>query len=292
MKRFTMFLSAVIFFTCTALVIEAKKKKSSEVNSSAQNFRVNYRFWDRQVKCLRSMKGYPENTYEGIQEAILKGYNIIRCEVAFSKDNVPFLCRGGKVPGINGMETTRNYHSSTLSEHEVGLRYGEQFKGIPMASVSEILALCHRTNAILELDCTNKESCPNENYILLYNMVKKHNMLGSVIFYDEAKNLESLLEIDKNVIIDISHSVLADSLDYELSVAAKAAVAEFSIRANMYTPEIGKRIHQAGYMITLWPTESNLEMRKFTKEGIDRLASKTLGPTFHFRLERMAPPEQ
>ena len=68
MKRFTMFLSAVIFFTCTALVIEAKKKKSSEVNSSAQNFRVNYRFWDRQVKCLRSMKGYPENTYEGIQE--------------------------------------------------------------------------------------------------------------------------------------------------------------------------------------------------------------------------------
>ena len=34
MKRFTMFLSAVIFFTCTALVIEAKKKKSSEVNST------------------------------------------------------------------------------------------------------------------------------------------------------------------------------------------------------------------------------------------------------------------
>lgn len=293
MKKIIYLLIFLIGTSCCTQDILAKKKKEQPVTETApQKLRINYRYWDCQVENERGLYGYPENSLPGFMEAILKGYNIVECDVAFSKDNIPVLSRSPKIDLYTlNKGYIKDFTVAELYGMDFGVKKDKKFEGTTVTTLSDILRLCKRTNTIVEINCTDKERFPNENYQIVYNMVKKYGMLGSTIFFDYAQNLETLLDIDPHLLVTIQYDPVNNTLEKELEVARRAEAAEFAIRSSFVSQKLINQIHQEGFMVKLWTVNNFTDMKKFVYMGADRIISQKLGPKFDYIIEKDPPIE-
>ncbi len=293
MKRIVYLLIFLIGTGCFTQDMLAKKKKEQPATESVpQKLRINYRYWDCQVENERGLYGYPENSITGFMEAILKGYNIVECDVAFSKDNVPVLSRSPKIDLYTFQKGyIKDFTSAELYGMDFGVKKDKKFAGTPVTTLSDILRLCKRTNTIVEINCTDKERFPNDKYQIVYNMVKKYGMLGSTIFYDYAQNLETLLDIDQHILVTIKYDPVNNKLENELKVARRAEAAEFAIRSSLVSTKLINQIHQEGFMVKIWSVNNFADMKRFVFMGADRIISQKLGPKFDYIIEKDPPIE-
>lgn len=269
-----------------------KEKKQAESSSSKSCLHINYRYWDCQVENERGLDGFPENTATAFLEAILAGYNMVECDVAFSKDNIPVISYSPKIDrNTFGKGYIKDYTAASLFEMDFGIKKNKKFAGTKIALLSDILRICKRTNTILEINCTDKERFPNDKYEIVYKMVKKFGMLGSTIFYDKAANLETLLDIDPHVLVTISYDPVNSTLEKEFEVAKRAEAAEFAVRSTIVTQKLINQIHEEGFMVKIWTINNILDLKKFVFMGADRVISKKLGPKFDYTIEKDPPIE-
>ena len=286
-----------LIILCSALCLntQAKKKKKeattpTEVVTAFNVQPINPRYWDKQVECHRGFKGFPENTLIGLEEAIMQGFQIVECDVAFSKDDVPILSHDPTIDRCSyGRGLTTDYTIQQLTQMDFGGKKDKKFAGTPITTLKEALMLCRRNNAVIELDCANKKRFPNSKYPIIYNLVKKCGMLNSTIFCDDAENLKTLLDIDPNVIVSISHCISIKDVEKGLEVAKRARFADFSIRNTLVTQPLVNYIHDNGFYVKIWTIDNSAEMKRFVNMGVDHIISNELGPRFDYQIIEVKP---
>jgi len=288
MKK-TFIFCLITLFTVSAIGIQGRKKKDiTESNTPSTKFHINYRYWDKQVINNCGFKGFPENSFIGLEEAVMQGFQTVKCDVAFSKDDVPILSHSPRLErSTYKTGLTTDYTIRELIDFDFGIKTHEKFRGTHVTTLNQILLLCRRNNVMLEIDCSDKERFPNSRYQCLYNYVKKNGMLESTIFCDNAENLETLLDIDPNVIISIHKCINKKDIDKALEVAKRAQAADFSIRKSLVSQTLIDYIHEKGFPIKVWNVDDLNDLKNFVKMGADRIVSKEYGPKFNYRIVEM-----
>ena len=278
------FLLLIAFSFCCLQGNAAKKKEATETPQKLLS--VNYSYWDRQVVSHRGYKGFPENTIIAFEEAIIHGFKIVECDIAFSKDDVAVLSHDATVNRCSNFKgKVSDFEINLLAIMDFGSKTSPEFKGETIATLKELLILCRRNNVMIDLDCANKERFPNSRYQQLYNMIKKYGMLGNVIFTDDAENLKVLLDIDPNVIVSVAHCKTMEDVNKSMEVAKRARYADFTFNYKDLTSEMVKAIHDEGLMVRCWTVDTLEDMKKCVDMGIDKLTSNVLGPKFDYRIK-------
>jgi|GEM_PF-3829385 len=288
MKK-TLIFCLITLFAFSSLDIQGRKKKNiAETTVPPANFHINYRYWDKQAINYCGIKGFPENSFIGFEEAVMQGFQTIKCDVAFTKDDVPILSHSPKLDRCTfNKGLTTDYFIRDLLEMDFGAKTNEKFRGTHVTTLSEVLMLCRRNNVMLEIDCTNKERFPNSRYQRVYDIVKKYGMLESTIFCDEAENLKTLLDIDQNVIISIHKCINKKDIDKALEIAKKAQAADISLRKSLATQTLIDYIHKNGFPVKIWTVDNLDEIKSFVKMGVDRIVTTEYGPKFNYRIIEM-----
>mgnify|MGYP002625143955 CR=1 FL=1 len=293
-------MKSILFFllivSCSAFSLNTQAKKKKKIDSTVNNAVVsqvkpiNYRYWDKQIENHRGYNGFPENTLIGLEEAIMQGFQIVECDVAFSKDGVPILSHDPKIDRCSMAKgLTTDYTIQELSQIDFGYKTNPKYEGTSITTLREALMLCRRNNAIIELDCANKKRFPNDKYEAVYNLVKKCGMLESTIFCDDAENLKVLLDIDPNVIVSISHCISLKDVEKGLDIAKRARFADFSFRHTLITQPLIDYIHGQGFYVKIWTVDELNDMKRFVAMGVDHILSNKLNPKFDYRIIEIKP---
>lgn len=86
---------------------------------------------------------YPENTYESIKAAIAHGFKWIECDIAITKDKIPVLSHDWTIDRCStGKGNVYDMTYNELLQYDFGSWKGEQFKGIKIPKLIDILKLC------------------------------------------------------------------------------------------------------------------------------------------------------
>lgn len=139
---------------------EFERYKVSEIETvNVDNFKYsNYDFALRQGQ----LGGYPENSIAGLLHGKSKGYNHARMSVKFTSDGHAILSHDDylnyKIKNIDGtdVDTSVAISSLTLEElqnnYDFGLYYGEQFRGMKVSTLDELVTAAAYNGIKLDLE--------------------------------------------------------------------------------------------------------------------------------------------
>lgn len=128
-------------------------------NANLDNFSYsNYDFVLRQGQ----INGYPENSIAGLLEGKSKGYNHARMSVKFTSDGHAILSHDDylnyKIKNIDGTDTDSSIAISSLTlaelqnNYDFGLYYGQQFKGMKVSTLDELIMAAAYNGIKLDLE--------------------------------------------------------------------------------------------------------------------------------------------
>lgn len=139
---------------------EFERYRTREIdNVNLDNFRYsNYDFVIRQGQ----LGGYPENSIAGLLNSKSKGYNHARMSVKFTSDGHAILSHDDylnyKIKNIDGTDTDTSIAISSLTLEELennfdfGLYYGQQFKGMKVSTLDELIKAAAYNGIKLDLE--------------------------------------------------------------------------------------------------------------------------------------------
>lgn len=143
---------------------------------------------DKIMKSINHQGWYqiPNQTLLAYKMSKTHGFNYVECDINFTSDNVPVLIHNATINGVarntdgSQIEETIyvNQHTfAELNEYDYGIRFGQKFKGLKLASLEEFIALCKNIglHPYIEL-----KAVATGGYEIMYNIVKKYNMLRNV----------------------------------------------------------------------------------------------------------------
>ena len=139
---------------------EFERYRTREIdNVNLDNFRYsNYDFVIRQGQ----LGGYPENSIAGLLYSKANGYNHARMSVKFTSDGHAILSHDDylnyKIKNIDGTDTDTSVAISSLTLEELennfdfGLYYGQQFKGMKVSTLDELIKAAAYNGIKLDLE--------------------------------------------------------------------------------------------------------------------------------------------
>ncbi len=218
-----------------------------------------------------------ENTlplYEYLIEEL--HYDIVEADIVFTKDDIPVLNHSTTAILYEGKKEWKiDVRSKTLEElrHYSVLR--ERYQSI--ATAEDFIKLGNQKKKCIMLDLTfqNYTFC---HLKVLYNLVKKYNMLDSTIWADPS--IMKLALLDRNLICQFSGSWGKKLLltTFVKSLLCGTTIMSFSyyggeINSFSSIPNIGHRI---GFLMKVATINDHLQAEKFWNIGVDLINTDNL----------------
>ncbi len=159
---------------------------------------------------------YPNNSLSLYDYLINEGFKIVECDVMFTKDNVPILCHDDNLSNFAKDEFGNSVNSkiNTIEYAEI-LKYNFSItnnKIIRVTTLEDLLALCKEKAICIELDL-EKKFLGRHKYKILYELVKKYQMLNMVIWEVSPSDFYTLTSFDNSLIYQIDHTWSFEELD-------------------------------------------------------------------------------
>ena len=198
-----------------------------------------------------------KNILEIYKDAIRKGYHMMECEIALSKDNVLVV--------YNGKNDVGDYSQDLVS-----------FK--------ELLKLCKNNDIILDIkfNYLNSEKNGIKNVLKkILEEIEQNEMLNSVIFNDNITNLEiisQLKDFQKNTAISISTIIQKEDLEKIKPTLDYFTRVIITIDSNI-TESALNYIKSFNYKIKFLNTIDTKEfLDKLVSHGVNYITTKNLEP--------------
>lgn len=152
---------------------------------------------------------FPNNSLPLFDYLIKEGFKIVECDVMFTKDNVPILCHDDNLKNFAkdeyGNAVNRKIDSIEFSEVKKYNFSITDTKIIKVTTLEELLAFCKDNSICIELDL-EKKFLGRRKYKILYELVKKYQMLNKVIWEVSPYDFYTLTTIDNSLIYQIDHT--------------------------------------------------------------------------------------
>lgn len=217
----------------------------------------------------------PENTVSSMKAAIDVGADGNEMDVRRSADGILFLNHDGNLKRYTGEDL--NPSTLTMAElrkRDVGSFKGEQFKGEPVATFDEVIAM-HvgtKTCPVVELKQDGIEAQTLE-------ILKKHDMVKkSIIIAFSAKACAKMRELDADIFIawlcskgkEEAQDAYGDRI---IKTCESCGINAVDMEYHAVTPELVNRLHAAGLTVFCWTVDQPEPMAECLKAGVDSVTT-------------------
>lgn len=146
-------------------------------------------------------RGYytaPENTLAAYRESAKKGFTMVECDVAFTKDGQAVLLHDNTIDRTSdGTGNIEDLTFEQVREFDFGSWKDEKYSGEQIPSFEEFISLCR--NLSLHPYIEVKWKIPREHVQILVDTVAKYGMIDKVTWISSSKKcLKAVLEFDSD----------------------------------------------------------------------------------------------
>ncbi len=218
---------------------------------------------------------FPENTVASMKGGIEAGTNGNELDVRKSADGVIYLMHDGSLKRYTGEEI--NPSTLTMAElrkRDVGAFKGEKFRGEPVATMDEVVALHVGTGTapVVELKDGGIEAD-------VLAILKKYDMVDkSLIIAFSASACKKMRELDENIFIAWLCTRGKEETNEAYGARIIKTCADCKINAvdmehSAVTPELVKMLKDAGLTVMCWTVNNEDRMRACLEAGVDSVTT-------------------
>ena len=127
----------------------------------------------------------PKNTLSACKSAYDLGYRWLESDIHMTSDNVPVMCHNATINATSnytGDKTIAEMTYDELLEYDFGSWFSSDFAGEKILTLDTLCKFAYTHDCGLSLECKRDYSWTAETILIVYNIVKKNNMLGRVIW--------------------------------------------------------------------------------------------------------------
>ncbi|MFR9503415.1 MAG: glycerophosphodiester phosphodiesterase family protein [Rikenellaceae bacterium] len=211
----------------------------------------------------------PENTMASIDSSILYGVEYAECDVCVSADSVFYILHDYSVDRTtNGTGRINDLHSSYIDTLDAGTWFGEEFAGLRVPRLQEVLRRAKEGGLKLTLDYRNGD------LQALYDLLKSEGMLENCNFVMREEPYFAFRQIAPEVktmqaYINGNSSLEADIAKWRPNVAV--------VRMDSITKSMVERLHAEDIQVLALSLKGNdpdtLGYAKAIELGIDIIAT-------------------
>ena len=212
----------------------------------------------------------PENTLAAFKKAMEVDSDMIELDVRFSKDGQIVVMHDDTLDRTtNGRGKVSDYTLKELKQFDAGSWFAPQFSGEPIPTLVEVLELA---KGKIPVNIEIKDESPSRYKITdlaarALQEVKKAGMAGQVIFSSfYPSSLEQIKERDPRIWVALLYHRDWNSLR---EVTGGRAFSAVNLRHSFLTREKIGRIHQEGMKVNTYTVNSEEEMERFIRWGVD-----------------------
>ena len=209
----------------------------------------------------------PENSIPAFMKAIEAKADWIELDVHQTKDEVVVVTHDAdlkRIAGVNKKIYDLTYEE--LQQYDVGSWFSNEFKGLHVATLDEVIALCKgKVKLNIELKPTGNEINFEQNVI---NIIKRHDFISSCVLASLKKDaLINVKRIEPNIqtlyimsvaLGDVSEITFADNV---------------SIESSFITSEMLDAVHRKGKKLTAWTVNQEENVKRMIDLGVDNIIS-------------------
>jgi len=227
---------------------------------------------------------YPENTILAFEKAIEMGCDGIETDVQLSKDGILVLCHDEKIDRTtDGTGFIKDYTYSELCQFDAGIKFGEEFRGLKIPVLDDILRLAKENGLIINLELKTNVIEYESLEEMVIDKVHYYGLQDKIILSSfNHYTVMNCKKIDSKIKCGFLYSsALYEPGWYGLHAGVQALHPNF--KTLKY--EIVKNIHDQGIEINTYTVNSEEDMKRMIElkiEGIitnypDRLAKLLKG---------------
>lgn len=212
----------------------------------------------------------PENTLAAFKKAMEVDSDMIELDVRFSKDGQVVVIHDDTLDRTtNGRGKVADYTLKELQQFDAGSWFAPQFAGEQIPTLIEVLKLA---KGKIPVNIEIKDDSPSRYKITdladrALQEVKKAGMTGQVIFSSfYPSSLERITEGDPRIWVALLYHRDWNSLR---EVTGGRAFPVLNLRLSFLTKEKIGRIHQEGMKVNTYTVNSEEEMERFIRWGVD-----------------------
>jgi glycerophosphoryl diester phosphodiesterase len=214
--------------------------------------------------------GAPENTFAAFQRAIELGCDMIELDVHLAKDGRVVVIHDPTLEKTtNGQGNVADYTLKELQQLDAGSKFGPQFAGEKIPELKEVLALA-KGKVLVNIEIKGGSLGPHKLEEVTDKTLKEVQRAGMVSqvlfssFYPAA--LERIARNHPHASIALLYHQPWNDLP---EVTKKKPYALLNLRDQFLTQEKIARIHRGGMKVNVYTVNSEEEMEKFIRWGID-----------------------
>ena len=161
------------------------KRLDSNLFAKADNPIMPYGAWFRTYSHSIETTKAPKNTLSACKSAYNIGYRWLESDIHMTSDNVPVMCHNATINATSdytGDKTIAEMTYDELLEYDFGSWFSSDFAGEKILTLDTLCKFAYTHDCGLSLECKKDYSWTAETILIVYNIVKKNNMLGRVIW--------------------------------------------------------------------------------------------------------------
>lgn len=207
----------------------------------------------------------PENTLPAIEKAIEDRTDYIEVDVRVTKDGVPVLLHDSNLERTTGVDKyIWNMTYAEVARLDAGKWMDESFAGTRIPTLSEVLENCKgRVGINLEIKYPSTEENLIEKVI---SLIDQYEMEWQCVI--SSTNLNYLKQVK-----ELNPNIQTGYISYQLypGLTENESVDFFSMKSNLVTKNILRRIHENGKKLIVWTVNSKTELERLERIGVDNI---------------------
>lgn len=212
---------------------------------------------------------YPENTMLAFEKAVNMGCTGIETDVHMTKDGQLVLIHDEKVDRTtNGSGCVKDYSLGEIKKLDAGSFMGQQFKGITIPTLEELLEFLKGKDIVLNIELKTDVIWYSGIEEKVLDMVNKYDLKDKIIMSSfNHYSVHKCKEICKDIKVGLLYMEgLFEPHQYAKIVGAQAIHPYFPAMDNKAVID---RVRQSGIMVNTWTINEEKDLRRFLEYGVD-----------------------
>lgn len=212
----------------------------------------------------------PENTMPAIEAAIEEQADFVEVDIRVTKDGELALLHDSSLRRTTGLDKyIWDVDYSEIAQLDAGSWLNKELSWARIPTLREVIEVCKgKVSLNLHLKHHHSDELLEEKVVAL---IEEFDMLSQCVI--TSTQIDSLAKV-KALNPEIQTGFIADYLFSELF--DNNSVDFFSVKSNLVTADTIKQIHQCGKKIHVWTVNSNKEMKRLGRVGVDNIITDVL----------------
>lgn len=217
----------------------------------------------------RGASGYcPENTMAAFEKAVELGCDGIETDVQLTKDGILVLCHDERLDRTtNGTGFIAETNYSDIEKLDAGIKFGDEFKGVKVPVLDELLELVKKNNIMLNIEIKNSVIDYKNIEEMIIKRINDYDLKHKIIISSfNHYSLSRCRTIDNTIKL----GALYECRIYQPGKYASELKLD-AVHPGFYTldEETIKEIKSKDMMINAWTVNEEKYMRMLIKAGVD-----------------------